>query len=410
MPAPWRTSPGEAMTRFVHFMMADFPRLNCACRDGELSLNDWIAAVAPVARELAPIVGHVTPQDAELLIRGGGMIVLAGERLAQPRGLVPGEILFQLPGLTDMLILLYDRDGRPALTHKGYWLDNLPPRQITFTDSSHERFFIAAVQAQTAMRQTVNNLLMLICTRAVGINISIASRVVQGAADVMEQAQLQYRDFHHGPGGEPGQTPTEFNEMRVWLTKTRIGGVTYGGPNAAYIPEMAATDFVIGTADNHYAEYVAGFLGELDAEERGLLESYINQPSLIEVISHYLGFAGASTMSLAPMNEVAGRLAESPNLLATATAARNLYKAFCGGSGAHVGLINTHLTKYGASLTPEERAALPVDPGKGVGGHGHDHTRSLHDTRRTNPAWKNLTGAISRINASPGAGREGAAA
>jgi len=41
-------------------------------------------------------------------------------------------------------------------------------------------------------------------------------------------------------------TPDQFNEMQVWLTRTVLGGVTYGGPNAAYIGEMVITDSFSG--------------------------------------------------------------------------------------------------------------------------------------------------------------------
>jgi hypothetical protein len=56
-------------------------------------------------------------------------------------------------------------------------------------------------------------------------------------------------------------------------------------------------------------------------------------------------------------------------------------------SGAHVGLISTHLIKYGEAMTPEQRAALPVDPGKGVGGH------NPHPNSRVGPRFVTTSGA-----------------
>lgn len=410
MSAAQTSTSGDMMERFVRFMTVDFPTLNCACRDGELSLGEWLAAAAPVVREASAVAHQVTLDGAELLLRGGGMLVLASERLAQPTGLPPGAILQHLPGLSEMLVVLAAPDARPALTHKGYWLRNLPPLQFTFTNSSYERFFIEAVQSQTTMRQSVHDLLLPIRTGAVRPDSSIASRMVTSATAILEQGQLQYRDFHRGPDGEPGQTPAEFNEMRVWLSKTEVGGTVYGGPNAAYIVQMAGTDFDLGTDDEHYRQYVQGFFAELDAEERRFLQRCVETPSLLGVLSTALGYAGTHAMSAAATDEVVSRLSASPNLLATATAAKGLYKAFCGGSGAHVGLINTHLVKHGLAMTPEERALLPVDPGEGVGGHGHDHTRHLHDTRRANSGWKALTDAIGRQSASLTLGQEGVAA
>jgi hypothetical protein len=404
------TSSADIMARFVRFMAVDSPALNCACRDGELSLGEWLAVVAPVVREVSTIAHQVTPDGAELLLRGGGMLVLASERLAQPTGLAPGAILQHLPGLSEMLVLLAGPDARPALTHKGYWLRNLPPLQFTFTNSSHEKFFIEAVQSQTTMRQSVHDLLLPIRTWAVRPDSSIASRMVTSATAVLEQGQLQYRDFHRGPDGEPGQTPAEFNEMRVWLSRTKISGTVYGGPNAAYIVQMAGTDFDLGTDDEHYQQYVQGFFAELDAEERRFLQRCVETPSLIDALSTAMGYSDTHAMSAAATDEVAARLSASPNLLATAAAAKALYKAFCGGSGAHVGLISTHLVKHGLAMTPEERALLPVDPGEGVGGHGHDHTRHLHDTRRASAGWKALADAVARHSASLTSGHEGVAA
>lgn len=399
MPGQRSASPAEAMTAFTDFMMIKLPRLNCACRDGEISLNAWIDELTPIVKLVTAVAGEVTPTSKEYLLRGGGMIVLSAERHAQPKGFQPGEILLLLPGLANMLSYLAGAHRRPALTHVGYWLTNLPPLQLTFTDSSHEKFFISAVQSQTTMRRSAHHLLMPICAGAIHPATSVAARMVNAAAAILEQSQLQYRDFHHGPDGNPGQTAAEFNEMRAWLLKTSIGGKIYGGPNAAYIPEMAATDFILGTTDAHYEEYIHGFFPELDADERNLLMTYAEQPSIIDALSTAMGYSDAKLMSIASMNEVAARLGASPNLLTTAMAAKALYKAFCGGSGAHVGLINTHLVKYSESITPKQRAALPVDPGEGVGGHGHAHTRRLHDTRRTNPSWKNLTGALGKIGA-----------
>ena len=39
-------SPGEAMTSFTDFMMTEFPRLNCGCRDGTMALGTWLDKVS----------------------------------------------------------------------------------------------------------------------------------------------------------------------------------------------------------------------------------------------------------------------------------------------------------------------------------------------------------------------------
>ncbi len=396
----------ETMTRFTGFMMNDFPLLNCACRDGLVSLDAWLSAVTPIVDAAASIAATAGDGDADLLRRGCGMVVLAAERLAQPLGFPPGAVLTRLPGLANILVGLAGPDGRPALSHKGYWLTNLPPLRFTFTGSAYERFFMTAVVSQTNMRQAVHGLLTPVCTGDVPAKSSVASRLLLAAAAVLDQAQQQYRDFNHGPDDLPGQTPAQFNEMRVWLPKTRIAGKIYGGPNAAYIVDMAGTDFLLGTADEAYERYVCGFVPELDSDERDLLHTYTTTPSVIDALSAAAGYSDAAAMSAAPTGEVASRLGSSHNLLAAGEAARALYRSFCGGSGAHVGLINTHLVRYAAGLTAAQRSALPVDPGTGVGGHSHEQTRHLHDSRRNNPAWKNFISALKMANAGSAAGRE----
>jgi hypothetical protein len=92
----------------------------------------------------------------------------------------------------------------------------------------------------------VNGLLRRITTGLASPGASECARLLWTAASGLEEARRAYRDFSRGPNGLPQMTPDQFNEMQVWLTRTVLGGVTYGGPNAAYIGEMVITDSFSG--------------------------------------------------------------------------------------------------------------------------------------------------------------------
>jgi hypothetical protein len=134
-----------------------------------------------------------------------------------------------------------------------------------------------------------------------------------------------------------------------------------------------------------------------DPNEHLATTTDMNGSSVADMIGRSMGYDNADALASAPLQHLAQKLLGSPGMQATCSAALALHTAFCGGTGAHFGLISSHLIKYGATLTDTERATLPVDPGEGVGGHGHEATRRLIGMRRTAPAYVSIKKAMKSI-------------
>jgi hypothetical protein len=381
----------EGVAGILEFGRHRLPQLNRACRDGYLPLASWIteaAAVAAAAHEVLPAASAEGRAQIRFVM---GMTALSAERHAQPVH-APGEVYALIPLLPEILTQATAPGHRPALNHHDYWITNLGTAQLTFTGEEHELFFISSVQTQSWLRTVANHALRPILAGHVDIESTQAIRLLECSASALEQGRLQYHDFKTSP-----MNPKRFNEMRVWLPCTVIASTTYKGPNAAYIAEMATTDSLLGTADDHYHEYVSDFMVQVEPQERVLLDTDMHTPSLTQVLGAALGLRDETGLAQASAEQVARLLAANPVLHAAATAARSAHRAFCGASGVHFGHINTHLVKFGESLSDEQRAAMPVDPAAGVGGNTHEHTRTLHNTRRKTPAWLKLNAALAQL-------------
>lgn len=392
---------GCGLGGIVRYVTHDLPVLNIKCRDGADNLESWITS----SRAHVAVGANIAPSLNELerltLLQSLGFILASGERHAQAAGLEPGWIVGNLPGLERGLLIAAGNSRPPVLTADLYWLMNDGQPPLSFTGEPHEYFFISAVRTQAALREIVNRQLRALLDGRWNPALAEGARMLRAASSSMAQAHGQYLDFRRGPQGFPLMTPEQFNEMRVWLASTVIAGRSLAGPNAAYIPEMVVTDFLLGTADAEYGKYVDSFDIYQSPEGRALIAGDRGRTSLVLVIAHALGlnaeeFDGASSEQLSSLIRNAPR-----SLCWTLDAFKELVDQFIGSSGAHVGLVHVYLEKYASELSEEDLDRMPVKPTQGTGGHSHDHTRRLHDMRRRSPRIRKLLTAIRQASASP---------
>lgn len=382
----------EDLTSFVR---RDLPPLNTSCRDrAAAGLADWIRQVTPALGDIERTTEHLDDGRRFSLLQQLGLILSSGERHAQFAGRPPGWILHRLPGLERSLVIAAGDDRVPALTAELYWERNDGPRPLSFTGEEHELFFISAVRTHVALRSTVNAWIRGIHDGHWRPDSVEAARVMHLAAVTLAEAHGQYQDFHRGPEGGPLMTPAQFNEMRVWLAGTVVNGRRLPGANAAYIAEMAATDYLLGTADAEYDAYTRGFTPYLAPAGRCLLEQDRARVPLVLVLADALGLK-ESAFDGATSAEIAALIAGAPKTLKyTLLAFKELADEFVGASGTHIGLIHVYLKKYAETLSAQERERMPVNPAMGTGGHAHDATRRLHRMRQNAPRVKKLLRSI----------------
>jgi hypothetical protein len=384
----------EKLSQILTYTRHDLPQINVACRDGGLPLTGWTQLLHPIVDGADYVARMLHAEERLLLLQHLGLILASAERHAQAGGHAPGWIVSQLPGLEQALIIASSGTRAPVLTSELYWERNATHPPLSFTGEQHEFFFISAVRTQVALRAMVNSQLRSLLDGDWDPTTPEGARMLRAAAATMEEAHGQYLDFRHGPEGPPLMTPRQFNEMRVWLASTVIRGQTLAGANAAYIPEMVVTDFLLGTASAEYDEYVRSFDQYESPEGRALIACDRDRPSLVTVLAGALGFS-AEAFDGASATEVAERVRSAPTAFSwTLAAFKKLIEAFIGSSGAHVGLVHVYLEKYAAELTPEQLEPMPVKPTHGTGGHSHNHTRQIHDMRRKSLGLRKFVAAF----------------
>ncbi len=389
-----RHPPTDTLVTVMAFVGGELPRLNTTCRDGSLSLPGWIRHVRPALTGPSEVIGPLSPQDRIRLLQALGFVLASAERHAQAAGHQPGWILRQLPGLEVALTEASGGQRAPVLTADLYWTqnDHVPP--LSFTGEAHELFFISAVRTQVKLRAVVNQQLRALVDGCWQPDQAEGARMLRAATAAMKEAHSQYLDFRKGPDGSPLMTPAQFNEMRLWLAPTVIDGRTIPGANAAYIGEMVTTDFLLGSADSSYANYIRSFEVLQPPEDRRLIAADRARASLVQLLAAALGF-DSEDFDRATVSEVAGRINHAAvPLVWSLFAFKDVVDEFIGSSGAHIGLVHVYLEKYAAELSPEDLARMPVKPTAGTGGHSHDHTRQLHDMRRTSPQIRKMLTAL----------------
>lgn len=376
------------------YVSGRLPQANVSCRDKALGLDEWVQVVRPVLGDVAAGAAALEEERRLQVLQSLGFILASGERHSQARGNEPGWIVPQLPGLGEALLAAAATERVPVLTSELYWERNAGCPPLSFTGEPHECFFISAVRTQTALRTVVNQQLRALLDGSWNAVTPEGARMLRAATAAMKEAHGQYLDFRRGPEGGPLMTPAQFNEMRAWLAPTAISGQTYAGANAAYIPEMVVTDFLLGTADTEYGRYVQTFDLYQSPAGKQLISQDRTRTSLTLVIANALGMDGQA-LDDASVSEVSDRMRQAPAaLLWTLDAFKGLIDQFIGSSGAHVGLVHVYLEKYAREMPQEALDQLPVKPTHGTGGHSHDHTRRLHDMRRKCPRIRKLLAAI----------------
>src|SRR5262249_31944974 len=149
-------SPPVHLASLISFVANTLPRLNTACRDAVITLDDWMRTVHPVVAGTDMTAVGLGGEDQLLLLQVLGFVVGSGERHAQFAGHEPGWVVRKFPGLAHALVTACAGCRVPALTAELYWERNGGPRPLSFTDEPHELFFISAVRTQVALRAAAN--------------------------------------------------------------------------------------------------------------------------------------------------------------------------------------------------------------------------------------------------------------
>lgn len=363
----------------------------------------WVSEAAAVA---VGDLDAVTRGDARRLVQILDFPVGSIERHAQRAGELAGVAKSALRDI-DVTLLAFARRGELPAPRGGvstYWLENNEHDPLLFTGEDGEARFTRAVIGIERRQAAGYALLRDICVGDVDVTSPEGVERLAAAAENAAGVREVFLDlWRKGADGTRNLTVEVFTcKLRTYLTAYPVGGVHYGGPNAANIPGQIQHDLAVGTLQPFYREQlVAERLVHLDADACARVIGALAHPSVLARLLDALGLTALEVTSYST-DMLAARLADRAGACAALRGFIALARA-CGSTwGTHQSQINTYLKKAAREVPAERLRDLPVPPSTGTGGHSHDQTERLMRMRHNHPVVDALRDAIQRVELSTG--------
>ena len=299
---------GSFANEIVGFITRRLPQINRECRDGLISVDAWTQEIQSWLDGALEMIADLDADSRRVLFRALTLIACSAERHSQVFGAQAGEVYRFLPGLEAALVFLAESDRVPYLTAYDLWMETSAAPVLSFTGEAWHRYFRDSVRGQVQLHGFINGILRDVVDAQYVVGTEHCLVMMRTAANAMAEARRLYQQMKHGI------TPAEFNEFRGWLPKTKIEGVTYPGPNAAWLHEMVSTDILFGMAnEDHLRKNVLPFLDLFSPQGRRVLQGDMaSVVTTLDVFAASLGFPDARVLGKSSDVEVAK--AVSPGL------------------------------------------------------------------------------------------------
>lgn len=369
-------------------------------------VDSWASWFESLTRLVIDATRTITREQAFSLVQIADFPIGSIERHAQRAGDDPGVGKNTVPDIDIALLALARIAGLP--TPRGgvatYWLRNDEHEPLSFTGTRGEAAFTRAV-IEVNRRQAYAYALMhplcagtLLATSDEGI--ARLQDAAVNAASVRETLLELWRKDDAGERTLPVEVFTCM--LRTYLTPYPVGGVMYGGPNAANIPGQIQHDLAVGVLAPFYREKViAERLVYLDAKDCADVVAALSHPSVLDRILETLALTKTEVTTYSNEMLVA-RLGARPEAVPAVRAFIDLARG-CGRTwGTHLSQINTYLKKADREVPEDRLRDLPVSPSEGTGGHTHDQTERLMRMRHDDAVVRALDQAVRSISDSKG--------
>jgi Domain of unknown function (DUF1864) len=396
-------------------LRAEMPVMNNqvhSLRSGYVQLVTWARTSTDEAVRLLGVEGECAaevmgdPETAMRVLALLGFFVSSVEKAVQELGLPPGAGLAMLPGVEGCLLAL----GRlaqhpPRDTHYTYWLLNRGPNPITFTGDRQETKFNEVVNLTDDRNLESLDAMRPICEGTVDI---FSPEAAERLWLVARNNRIVYESFRSIMARDPttGRRAIEphffMTIMRVYLATYPVGGVDWGGVNAANLMSAMAMDYALGTFEPWYGGVLATRWRYMTLQDQEALEATMERRSAAGLIVERIGLTPAGVQISEPGKLkafVGGLPSDARRTLLPFEAAVQAYSSM---TAFHSTLIENYLVKAATQLTEAELARMPVKPSAGTGGMGHEETMRIRDMRRLHEVIKPLMEAFKTVGKAQG--------
>lgn len=278
----------------------------------------------------------------------------------------PSEFVFDVvPGLEPALVALGDRLGRAPRDDADTAWANGPAYSWTGTEG--ERRFGDAVREINDRMNCVAEEMLELRRGRIGLLGSVA--MLERAVGHIRVCRDKMADLAKKP------FPNEFQMMRNHLIEMMIGGKTYEGPNATYLPGWNRADLAIGIYDERFDDAISERIQHMPSADAAMITAERDLPSLAQIVVSTLGVDLLQ-------QEIDTTLEKRPDYVAALRAAACLAKEMAIFVGVHMGAIKANLV---ADPDSPDDPGITHGAGRGVSGRPIDITEQLMQMRLRHP-------------------------
>lgn len=383
-------------------VLTELPTMNAKIDQAGGAPRPIIESWTPWFESLTSIVidprRTITPEQAFALVQIADFPIGSIERHAQRAGEDPGNAKNTVPDIDIALVMLARAAGLPA--PRGgvatYWLKNDAHEPLLFTGMTGEAAFTRAVININRLQAYGYALLHPICVGALLVTSPDGlARMHDAASNAVAVREALLELWRKNDDGDRLLSVEVFTcLLRTYLTPYPVGGVMYGGPNAANIPGQMQHDLAVGVLAPFYRErIIAERLVYLDAKDCADVVAALSHPSVLDRVLETLMLTKTEVTTYSK-EMLAARLETRAEAIPAIRAFIELAR-WCGRTwGTHLSQINTYLKRADREVPEARLRDLPVAPSEGTGGHTHDQTERLMRMRHDDAIVRALDQAL----------------
>lgn len=381
---------------FESWLRADMPRLNMQILAKEACpamLRDQIQRLVGTF----PAIEKLTHAQKVQAIQYFGFAISSMERHSQERGAPAGQDLARVNGAELLLLALGEQTGYPPRDTFYTFATINRPNPITFSGDSQEKLFIDVLNQSGDLVKIAGDWVRPIARGQMQIDDPQATQALIQAECGLEGARKQFLRYMEVVDPQTGQFALSISFFRDVLRQFTcdwfIGGQEWTGASAADAVEFKKLDYLIGTTDDHFRQYVLDRMRYLPPHQKAELVDDMLCPSLLDVLMRALHLSPQEFASLSEA-ELADRLKGESN---QGYQFIDQYVKLVGMNGrlsaTHWSLLANYLIK-------------PIEAGQETELKGNDHGTAhitfddivaIRDMRRLNPLVKKLSRVLESL-------------
>jgi len=389
-------APEEYFVNFEIWLKTSMPELNMQILAKEAK-HDMLWDQIQHLVDTFPALEQLTYTQKVRAIQYFGFAISSMERHAQDRGFPAGHHLASINGAESLLLALGEQTGYPPRDTLYTFATMNRKNMITFSGDAQEELFIDVLNQSGDLVKLAGDLIRPVTRGQMQIDDDQSVGLLMRAERALEGARKQFLRYMEVVDVETGRfalsIPFFRDVLRQFTCDWVLGGEAWTGASAADAVEFKKLDYLIGTVDDHFRQYVFDRMKYLPPHQKVEMVDDMQHPSLLDVVMKSLGLFRQELVALSEAELIERLRGLSERCL-------EFVKQYVKLAGMNGRLSATHWSLMANYLMK------PTEAGMGTGlkerdrGTAHitfEEIVAIRDMRRLNPYVKKLSGGLGSL-------------